>query len=78
MADRYSKYTPRDWMKDFIFFLVTTVVAYGYILLMLLIVSFVTTSYLHFTIEGMMIASGAGTVLVDIWYIVKMFKKYRK
>ena len=77
MSGGNSKYTPKDWVKDIIFFIITTVVAYGYILLMLLIFSFMLASLSLFTIEGMMIASAVGTVLVDIWYIVKMIKKYR-
>ena len=77
MAKKNEVFTPKDWIKDAVFFLITTVVAYGYILLMLFILSFVLASLSLFTIEGMLITSAAGTVLVDIWYLYKMIKKYK-
>lgn len=60
-----------DIAKGIIFFLLTTVIAFAWFMLMLLIISFVTSHYLHFTIEGIFIASIVGTVGVDIWYVVK-------
>lgn len=67
-----------DIVKDIIFFFLTTAFAFAYFMLVLLIISFITTSYLHFTIEGIFIASILGTVGVDVYYIVKKVKKYRK
>lgn len=67
-----------DIVKDIIFFLLTTVFAYAYFMVMLLIISFITTSFLHFTIEGIYIMAGVGTVGVDIYYIVKKVKENRK
>lgn len=75
---RREKYTKMDILKDFIFFLITTVCAMVWVMGVLLIISFVTLSYLHFTIEGMFITAVVCTVGVDIFYIVKTVKKYRR
>ena len=75
---RREKFSKMDILKDFIFFLITTVCAMVWVMGVLLIISFVTLSYLHFTIEGMFIASIICTVVVDILYIVKTVKKYKR
>lgn len=67
-----------DIAKDIIFFFVTTAIAFAYFMLVLLIISFVTTPYIHFTIEGIFIMATVATVGVDIHYVVKKIKKYRK
>lgn len=68
----------RDIVKDIIFFIITTVVAYAYWMLVFLLISFLTLSYLHFTIEGIFVLAAVGTVVVDILYVRKLVKKYRK
>jgi len=68
----------RDIVKDVIFFIITTAVAYAYWMLVFLLISFLTLSYLHFTIEGIFALSAAGTVAVDILYVRKLVKKYAK
>ncbi len=73
-----NKEKVRDIVKDFIFFIITTVIAFAYWMLVLLIISFITLSFLHFTIEGIFIAAILGTLCVDIYYIWKTVKKYRK
>lgn len=77
MAGENRKHASRDWLKDAIFFVITVVAAYGYILLMLLIFSFFTAYYIKLSFEKMLIISAVGTVLVAVWYIIKMVKKYR-
>lgn len=72
-----GKYTKLDILKDILFFLITTVCAMVYVMGVLLIISFVTLSYIHFTIEGIFITAVICTVLADAYYIVKMVKKYR-
>lgn len=72
------KYTKIDIIKDVIFFFITTAVAYGYILLMLLIISFIANRLLHLTFDNMLIYSGIGAAVVAVWYIVKKIMKYRK
>ncbi len=68
----------RDVVKDFIFFFITVGVAFGWSVLCLLIISFITLSFLHFTFEGILIASGVIAATVGVWYVVSMVKKYRK
>ncbi len=77
-AGRGEKFTKMDLIKDFIFFLITTACSMLWVMTVLLIISFVTLSYLHFTIEGMFITAVVCTVFVDIYYIVKTVKKYRR
>lgn len=67
-----------DIAKDIVFFLLTTAISFAYFMLVLLIISFVTSSYLHFTIEGIFITSIVGTVGVDIYYIVKKVRARKK
>lgn len=75
---RGEKFTKMDIIKEFIFFLITTACSMLWVMTVLLIISFVTLSYLHFTIEGMFITAIVFTVCVDIYYIVKTVKKYKR
>lgn len=72
------EYVGNEIMKDTALFVIITVVAFLYTAGMLLIISFVTMSYLHFTIGGILITSIVVTVLVDILYIVKLARKHAK
>lgn len=67
-----------DMIKEIIFFLIVTVCAYAWWMLILLIISFVTLSVLHFTIEAIYIMAGVGMVCTDIYYVVRRVKEYRK
>lgn len=74
-----SKWRKRwDIVKEVIFFLIVTALAFGWWMLVLLIISFVTLSVLHFTIEGIVITSIVGTVGVDIYYVIHRVKEFRK
>ncbi len=73
-----KKHTKRDMIKDAIFFFITTAAAYGYTLLMLLIISFAANRYLHLTFDKMLLYSGVVAMITAIWYIVKTVMKYRK
>lgn len=74
-----SKWRKRwDMIKEIIFFLIVTAFAFGWWMLILLIISFITLSVLHFTIEGIIIASIVGTIGVDIYYVVHRVKEFRK
>lgn len=66
-----------DLAKEVIYFLFMTAGSFGYVMLMLLIISFVTMGYLPLTIDRMLIIAAVCTVLADIWYIIKNIKKYR-
>lgn len=72
------KYTKMDILKDIIFFFITVAVSYGYILLMLLIVSFMASRYLPMKFDDMLIYSGIGAAVVAVWYVIKKVMKYQK
>lgn len=67
-----------DIAKEIIFFLLFTAAMLAYCMLVLLIISFVTSSFLHFSIEGIVIGAIAGTAALDIYYVVKRVKKHRR
>lgn len=67
-----------DMAKEIIFFLLFTAGMFAYCMLMLLIISFVTSSFLHFSIEGIFMGSVAGTVALDVYYIIRRVKKRRR
>lgn len=68
----------KDIIKDIVFFILTTAIAFAYWMLVFLLISFLTLSYLHFTIEGIYVLAIIGTVLVDIYYVWKTVRKYRR
>lgn len=67
-----------DIIKDLIFFVITVGAAFGWSVLCLLIISFITLSYLHFTFEGILIASGVIAAVAGVWYLVNLVRKHRK
>lgn len=73
-----DRQTKIDVIKDIIFFFITVAVAYGYILLMLLIISFMASRYLPMKFDDMLVYSGIGAAAIGVWYIVKKIMKYRK
>ncbi len=80
MAGRTWKHEPKDVIKDFIFFFITVGVTFGYVLLILLILSFMFVNLvpvLRLDFDHMLIYSGVGAGIAAVWYIVKMVKKYR-
>ena len=77
MSERNTNHTPKDWIKDAVFFVLTVAGSYGYILLMLLIFSFMTAYYIKMDFETMLLLSGVGAFFVAVWYIIKLVKKYR-
>ena len=64
-----------DIAKEIIFFLLFTAAMLAYWMLMLLIISFVTSSFLHFSIQGIIIGAVLGTVVLDVYYILRKVKK---
>ncbi len=67
-----------DVVKDLLLFFFVVFGTAAYVVLILLIISFLTLSYLHFTIEGMLIAGAVCGALAGIYYIVRTVKKYRR
>ena len=71
-------FTAQDVVMDIIMLFFTTAVAFGWTLIMLLIFSFVTLSYVHIEIEMMLLIS---TMVAVVWFVVDVVKKvvkYRK
>jgi len=73
-----DKKTKLDMIKDIIFFFITIAVSYGYILLLLLIISFVASRYLPMKFDDMLLYSVIGAAAIGVWYIIKKIKKYRR
>lgn len=67
-----------DIAKEIIFFILFTAAMFAYCMLVLLIVSFVTSTFLHFSIEGIIITAIVGTVALDGYYITRRVKKRRR
>ena len=78
MGVRNSQDSAIDMIKDIIFFFLTTAFAFGYFMLMLLIISFISLSYIHFTIEAIVVMSVVGTVIVDIFYVRGKIKQRKE
>ena len=72
-----KEYDARDIALDVLGFFLTAGVAFGWMMLMLLIISFVSLSYLHFDIKVMILISLAFALIVMVVYVVKKIKKYR-
>lgn len=78
MGVRNSQDRAIDLIKDIIFFFLTTAFAFGYFMLMLLIISFISLSYIHFTIEAIVAISVVATVIVDVFYVRGKIKQRRE
>lgn len=79
MAGRNTKLDPKDIVKDFIFFFITVAGTFGYIMLILLIFSFMfvrAVATLRLDFDHMLIYAGVGAAVAAVWYIVKMIRKY--
>lgn len=70
-------HTKTDIIKDILFFLVTVCVAFGYVLFLLLLISFFAGAYIRLKIEDMFILAGSSAAIVAILDAVKRIKKYR-
>lgn len=78
MGVRNSQDDAIDLIKDILFFFLTTAFAFGYFMLMLLIISFVSMSYIHFTIEAIVAISIVATIIVDIFYVRGKIRQRRE
>ena len=71
-------FTTQDVVMDVIMLFVTTAIAFGWMLIMLLIFSFVTLSYIHIEIGTMLLISTIFAAVIFVVYIVRKIVKYRK
>jgi putative effector of murein hydrolase len=67
-----------DLVREIIFGIITMAFAFGWVFLMLMILSFVTLSYVQFHFKRMIIASVVCGILAGILYVVFTVKKYKK
>lgn len=72
-----GRFSVLDIVKDILCFVLMVGCTAGYVVLLLLIISFITMSYLHFTIEGILITGAVSGGIAGIYYIVRTIKKYR-
>lgn len=70
-------YSTGDVVYDVIFFFITVAGAFFWLLLMLLFISFIFLSVLHFKLKYMILASAIFAVIAGIWYIRKKAPSYR-
>lgn len=76
---RDTKLEPKDIVKDIVFFFLTVAGTYGYVLFILLLLSFMFlrfVAFIHLEFEQMLIISGVAAGIAAVWYVVKMIKKY--
>ncbi|MCI5954365.1 MAG: hypothetical protein MRZ49_07320 [Lachnospiraceae bacterium] len=67
-----------DIVKDILGFFAAVALGYGWALLMLLIISFVTLGYLHMRFDRMLVWSGLFTAGIAVLYIIHIVRKYRR
>ena len=65
-------------VHDVVWFIVSVALAFGWLLLMLLIVSFLTLSYLHFELKWMIIVSLIFAVIVAVLHLRSLARKWRR
>lgn len=73
-----KRFEPQDLIKGLIWDILVAVFVFAWVLLMLLIISFVTSGFLHFRIEKMIAASIICGVLALIFRFIMTIRKYRK
>ena len=76
---RDTKLDPKDIVKDIIFFFLTVAGTYGYVLFILMLLSFMFLRFVAFIsleFEHMLIIAGVVAGIAAVYYIIKMIKKY--
>lgn len=76
---RDAKLDPKDIAKDIIFFFLTVAGTYGYVLFILMLLSFMFlrfVAFINLEFEHMLIIAGVAAGIAAVYYIIKMFKKY--
>jgi len=71
---------PKDIIKDIIFFILTVAGTYGYVLFILLLLSFMflrLVAAIRLEFEQMLLISGIAAGISAVWYIIKMIRKYK-
>lgn len=70
-----NEFNPLNLFKDVLGFLFVVAIAFGWMILMLLIISFVSLSYLHFNIDTMINISLVFAAIAGLLYILLKVKE---
>lgn len=73
-----SRFDALETIKEVLYFLAVAVIAFGWMFLMLLIISFVAVSVIRIRIPAMLIISGIFTVAVVAFYVIRRVRKKQK
>ena len=73
-----DRFDPLEAVKEVLYFLAVSAIAFVWMLLMLLIVSFVAVSVLRIKLTAMIFISLGFMVLIDIYYVIRRVIKKRK
>ncbi len=73
-----NKFDPLEAVKEILLFLAVSAIAFLWMMLMLLIVSFVAVSVLKIKLTTMIFIALGFMVLIDIYYVIRRAAKKRK
>ena len=73
-----SRFDPLKLIKEIFLFLGVSALAFGWMMLMLLIVSFVVVSVITLKLKTMFIVAIAFTLIIDIYYVIRRSAKKRE
>lgn len=77
-TEHRENYTTQDVVKDIVWGIFNVVLAFGWMLLMLLIISFVTLGVIHFEIEKMILISAIAAAVMFVYRVVILILKYMR
>ena len=73
-----NRFDPLKLIKEILLFLGVSALAFGWMMLMLLIVSFVAVSVITLKLKTMFIIAIAFTLIIDIYYVIRRSAKKRE
>lgn len=73
-----NRFDPLKQIKEILLFLGVSALAFGWMMLMLLIVSFVAVSVITLKLKTMFIVAIAFTLIIDIYYVIRRSAKKRE
>ena len=73
-----NRFDPLKLIKEIFLFLGVSALAFGWMMLMLLIVSFVAVSGITLKLKTMFIVAIAFTLIIDIYYVIRRSAKKRE
>lgn len=73
-----NRFDPLKLIKEILLFLGVSALAFGWMMLMLLIVSFVAVSVITLKLKTMFIVAIAFTLIIDIYYVIRRSAKKRE